>query len=92
MKYNFDEIIDRQGTNALMRMDFVTTFFMQTIQCIFYSAVPYRSEWRYGTDAHKVMLIDVGHVVQNLYLSSHAIGCGTCAVAAFDQAKADRLL
>lgn len=58
----------------------------------FYSVVPYRGEWRYCTDAHKVMLIDVGHVVQNLYLSCQAIGCGTCAIAAFDQAAADKLL
>lgn len=58
----------------------------------FYSAIPYRSEWRYHTDAHKVMLIDVGHVVQNLYLSCHAIGCGTCAIAAFDQIKVDKML
>ncbi len=58
----------------------------------FYSAVPYRSEWRYGTDAHKVMLLDAGHVVQNLYLSCGAIGCGTCAIAAFNQSEADKLL
>ena len=58
----------------------------------FYSAVPYRSEWRYCTDAHKLMLLDAGHVVQNLYLSCHSIGCGTCAIAAFDQAKADAML
>lgn len=58
----------------------------------FYSVVPYRSEWRYSTDAHKVMLIDVGHVVQNLYLSCHAIGCGTCAIAAYDQTEADKLM
>lgn len=58
----------------------------------FYSAVPYRSEWRYGVEAHKLMLLDAGHVVQNLYLSCHAIGCGTCAIAAFDQVKADALL
>ena len=58
----------------------------------YYSAVPYRSEWRYCTDAHKAMLIDSGHVVQNLYLSCHAIGCGTCAIAAFDQKSADELI
>ncbi len=58
----------------------------------YYSAVPYRSEWRYCADAHKVMLLDIGHVVQNLYLSCQAIGCGTCAIAAYDQAKADKLL
>ncbi len=58
----------------------------------YFSAVPYRSEWRYSTDAHRVMLIDAGHVVQNLYLSCQAIGCGTCAIAAYDQEKTDRLL
>ena len=58
----------------------------------FYSAVPYRGEWRYGPDSHKVMLLDAGHVVQNLYLSCHAIGCGTCAIAAYDQAKTDKML
>lgn len=58
----------------------------------FYSVVPYRGEWRYCTDAHRVMLMDAGHVVQNLYLSCQAIGCGTCAIAAFDQAAADKLL
>ncbi|MNV91717.1 Nitroreductase family protein [compost metagenome] len=38
------------------------------------------------------MLMDVGHVMQNLYLSAHAIACGTCAIAAFEQEVADRLL
>lgn len=58
----------------------------------YYSAVPYRSEWRYLTESHKVMLIDAGHVMQNLYLSCGAIGCGTCAIAAFNQDLADNLL
>jgi SagB-type dehydrogenase family enzyme len=58
----------------------------------YYSVVPYRSEWRYSVSSHRVMLLDAGHVMQNLYLSSQAIGCGTCAIAAFDQAFVDRML
>lgn len=58
----------------------------------FYTAVPYRSEWRYSVRSHRVMLLDAGHVMQNLYFSSQAIGCGTCAIAAFHQEVADRLL
>ncbi|MCL6459570.1 MAG: SagB/ThcOx family dehydrogenase [Gorillibacterium sp.] len=58
----------------------------------FYSVVPYRSEWRYSISSHRVMLLDAGHVVQNLYLSSQAIGCGTCAIAAFEQKVVDQLL
>jgi SagB-type dehydrogenase family enzyme len=57
-----------------------------------WAAVPYRMEWRYAHCAHRVMLMDVGHVCQNLYLACEAIGAGTCGVAAYDQEELDRLL
>jgi len=55
-------------------------------------AIPYRTEWRYGLAAHKVILLDAGHVCQNLYLACEAISTGTCAVAAYDQELMDDLL
>jgi SagB-type dehydrogenase family enzyme len=58
----------------------------------FWSCIPYRAEWRYTIAAHKVMLLDAGHVCQNLYLACEAIGAGTCAIGAYDQQAADRLL
>lgn len=57
-----------------------------------WTAVPYRMEWRYGAAAHKVIALDAGHVCQNLYLACEAVGCGTCAVAAYDQEAMDGLL
>ena len=57
-----------------------------------WATIPYRMEWRYGPLAHRVILIDVGHVCQNLYLACEAIGTGTCGVAAYDQQEADRLI
>jgi SagB-type dehydrogenase family enzyme len=57
-----------------------------------WAAIPYRMEWRYGPAAHRVILIDAGHVCQNLYLACEAIGAGTCAVAAYDQELMDQLL
>ncbi len=57
-----------------------------------WTAVPYRMEWRYGLAAHKVILLDAGHVCQNLYLACEAIGAGTCAIAAYHQEAMDRLL
>ena len=57
-----------------------------------WSAVPYRMEWRYRQASHKVIALDAGHVCQNLYLAAEATGCVTCAVAAYDQKAADRLL
>lgn len=57
-----------------------------------WSAIPYRMEWRYGLAAHKGILLDAGHVCQNLYLACEAISAGTCAVGAYDQELMDQLL
>jgi len=57
-----------------------------------WAAIPYRMEWRYGTAAHKVIAIDVGHVCQNLYLACSAINAGTCAIAAYNQELMDSLI
>jgi SagB-type dehydrogenase family enzyme len=57
-----------------------------------WTTIPYRMEWRYGLLAHRVILIDVGHVCQNLYLACEAIGAGTCGVAAYDQQEMDELI
>jgi SagB-type dehydrogenase family enzyme len=57
-----------------------------------WAAIPYRTEWRYGAASHKVIALDAGHVCQNLYLACAAVGCGTCAIAAYDQDGMDRLV
>lgn len=57
-----------------------------------WSCIPYRMEWRYGPTSYRVILMDAGHVCQNLYLACEALGAGTCAVAAYDQEAMDRLL
>ena len=57
----------------------------------FYSAVMYRGEWRYSVNSHRVMLIDAGHAVQNLYIGCTALGLGTCAIAALTSEAADDL-
>lgn len=57
-----------------------------------WAALPYRMEWRYDLAAHKVILLDAGHLCQNLYLACEAISAGTCAIAAYHQKLMDRLL
>jgi len=65
----------------------------KTAPCIlFVTAVPYRAEWRYGEMAHRVVLIDLGHVGQNIMLSAAALGLGSCCIAAFDQKQSDAVL
>lgn len=58
----------------------------------FWVGVPKRMEWRYAYASYKVMALDAGHIAQNLYLAASAVGCGCCAIAAYDQDDADALL
>ena len=50
----------------------------------YFSCVFYRAEWRYGVWAHAPILMDSGHVTENLYLAATSIGLGGCAIAAVD--------
>ena len=68
------------------------TFVGEAAVVFVWTAVPYRTEWRYHVLSHKVIAIDAGHVCQNLYLACEALGLATCAVAAYNQKKMDELL
>lgn len=57
-----------------------------------WTAIPYRTAWRYASVAPKFVAQDSGHVVQNLYLACEAVGCGTCAVSAYAQHAMDEFL
>ena len=50
----------------------------------FWMAVVDRMFWRYDERGYRYLHLDAGHICQNLYLTGEAIGCGTCAIAAFD--------
>ena len=57
-----------------------------------WTAIPYRTEWRYALMAPKLVTLDAGHVCENLYLAAESIGAGTCAIAAYNQVALDELL
>jgi SagB-type dehydrogenase family enzyme len=51
-----------------------------------------RMKWRYGERGYRYLHLDVGHVCQNLYLAAESIGCGACAIAAFDDDLMNEIL
>jgi SagB-type dehydrogenase family enzyme len=53
-----------------------------------WSCMIHRMAWRYAERSYRLVHLDAGHVGQNLYLSALQVGCGTCAMGAFD----DRLM
>lgn len=57
-----------------------------------WSTVPYRAEWKFDVQAHKKILIDVGHVCQNLYLAGESLDAGVCAIGIYNQKMMDEIL
>ena len=55
-------------------------------------AHPYRTSWRYGSRAYRFIYLDAGHVCQNLYLAAESIGCGVCAIGAYDDDAVNQLM
>ncbi len=49
-----------------------------------WTAVMPRTTGRYGGRGHRYVLLDAGHIGQNLYLAATAMGYGCCAIGAFD--------
>jgi SagB-type dehydrogenase family enzyme len=52
----------------------------------------YRTKWRYVERAYRYILLDAGHVCQNLYLAAESIDAGVCAIASYDDANLNKLL
>jgi len=84
--------LDAEFRTRLVDAAMGQSFVGEAAVVLVWTAIPYRSEWRYSARAHKVIVLDAGHVCQNLYLASEAIGAGACAVAAYDQKMMDDLL
>ncbi len=57
-----------------------------------WTAVTYRMVWRYGQRGYRYLHLDAGHACQNLYLAAGSIGCGVCALAAFNDERLNDVL
>ncbi len=88
LHYETDSSFKKKLTNSVFGQHFVANGAVVFV----WTTVPYRMEWRYLEAAHRVILLDAGHVCQNLYLACESIEAGTCAIAAYDQEAMDELL
>ncbi len=86
--YSADDQSRSRLSQAVLGQQFVATSAVVFV----WTTVPDRMEWRYLQAAHRVILLDAGHVCQNLYLACEAIQAGTCAIAAYDQDAMDELI
>lgn len=85
---SMDPALPDQAAAAAHNQSFVATSAVTFI----WTAIPYRTEWRYALMTPKLVNLDAGHVCENLYLAAESIGAGACAIAAYNQAAMDELL
>jgi SagB-type dehydrogenase family enzyme len=85
-------VLERQGDDSEALNEALNGQFWKAACIVIWAAVPYRSEWRYGKAADKLVALDAGHSCQNLYLACESLGLGTCAIGAYDQEKLDAYL
>ncbi|HCW52287.1 MAG TPA: nitroreductase [Clostridium sp.] len=75
-----------------LEQPFVPNFARKAAVTFAWSTTPYRSEWKFDITAHKKILIDVGHICQNLYLAGESVDMGVCAIGIYDQKPIDKIL
>ena len=83
-----EERLAERAVRACYGQDFVRTSAVTFI----WTAAAYRMTWRYGERGYRYIHLDAGHVCQNLYLCALSIGCGACAIAAYDDDEINHLL
>jgi SagB-type dehydrogenase family enzyme len=72
------------------------TYLHQTLEeaaaCLILSAVFGRSKFKYGERAYRFVLLEAGHIAQNVLLAATAAGCGGLPVGGFTDDKVNALL
>ena len=68
---------------AITQAGLYQSFLGQANVCFVLSALFQRTRWKYRERAYRYVLLEVGHIGQNLYLEATSMGLGACAVGAF---------
>ncbi|HMZ31743.1 MAG: SagB/ThcOx family dehydrogenase [Methanoregulaceae archaeon] len=75
---------DLSITDKVMAACLGQAFVRSSAVTFLWSTVIYRMAWRYSERAYRLVHLDAGHTCQNLYLAAEQVGCGACAIGAFD--------
>jgi SagB-type dehydrogenase family enzyme len=84
----FDSDLSERIGEACYSQNFINSSAVTFI----WTAVVYRMKWRYGERGYRYLLLDAGHVCQNLYLAAKSVKCGVCAVAAYSDDDMNAIL
>lgn len=85
---NLSDDMAQKCTQACLKQGMVKS----SAVTVFWTADLERMYFRYNERGYRYLHLDAGHACQNLYLAAEAIGCGACAIAAFDDDEVNKVL
>ena len=88
----FEKSLEKDDLKTFSDACYGQSFVVKGNVVFIWTVRPERSEWRYGEDSLKDVLLSCGHICQNLYLACGGISSGTCAIVAYSQVELDKFI
>lgn len=90
--FALDRLTENDSAEAVARGCLDQTFLAQAAVVFLWTGIFRRAMRKYGDRGMRYILLDAGHICQNVMTAAEAVGCGGCPIAAFYDHELNRLL
>ncbi|MBV5306223.1 MAG: SagB/ThcOx family dehydrogenase [Desulfobulbaceae bacterium] len=87
-----DRLTEEDQADAVARACLDQSFMAQAPVVFLWTGVFRRAMHKYGNRGVRYILLDAGHICQNVMIAAEAVGCGGCPVAAIYDSEINQLL
>lgn len=82
--HGLSKVLEGDLRKAVSDLAFSQSWMVDAQAILLFTAMPERTERRYGDRAARYVHMEAGHAAQNVYLQCESLGLGTVVVGAFD--------
>jgi SagB-type dehydrogenase family enzyme len=90
--FALDRLTDQDQAESVAHGCLDQGFMAQAPVVFLWTGVFRRAMHKYGDRGVRYILLDAGHICQNVMIAAEAVGCGSCAVAALYDGEINQLL
>jgi len=90
--FTLDLLTEQDQAEAVAQACLDQKFMAQAAAVFLWTGVFRRAMSKYGDRGMRYILLDAGHICQNLLLAAEAVGCGGCPIGAFYDNELNHLL
>ena len=90
--FALDRLTDQDKAEDVAQACLNQTFMSQAAAVFLWTGVFRRAMSKYGDRGMRYILLDAGHICQNVMIAAEAVDCGGCPVGAFYDSELNQLL